>query len=198
MVTCAAAVNERMFSPYSLSDVMLYGNLWSTVTRGGFICGLCGKLLRDSLQATGAYLLLFAAAVISFIYIFKTSFVVAVKTGAGKARETAAELKSHIPAPTSNLDERPKRKGKPVATGIDLRKTETVLETKQGDRLIYVKKSALPKGGAAASDFWCENAPQNVKKSEGVGGPFDDFAEKNQPASKKTVKKQPKKTEADL
>ena len=198
VLTCAAAVNERMFSPYSLSDVMLYGNLWSAVTRGGFICGLCGKVLRDSLQAAGAYLLLFAAAIISFIYIFKTSFVVAVKTGADKARVTAAEIKSHIPAPSTEYDEKPKRRLKPETPSIDMRKTKTVLETKQGDKLIYVKKSALPKQKSLVSDFWQEGTPQNAKKQEEAPKVFDDFAEKKQPAAKKPVKKQQKKTEADF
>ncbi len=196
VLTCAAAVNERMFSPYSLSDVMLYGNLWSTTTRGGFICGLCGKVLRDSLQPAGAYLLLFAAAIISFIYIFKTSFVVAVKNGADKARVTAAEIKSLIPA--SEFDEKQRRRPNREAPSIDMRKTKTVLETKQGDKLIYVKKSALPKQKAIASDFWQVDSPKNAKKQDGSSKILDDFSESKQPASKKPVKKQPRKTEADF
>lgn len=158
VITCAISVNDNIFDLYKFSDTALYSELWNTPSAGGFVCGLCSKFLKESLQVVGTYILLIGIIIISFIVIYKKSFVSAVKHSADVAKETAEEIKNKLPSKTLDFEDDStssimRKKQKEKTPSIELKKTKTVLETKNGDRLILVKKSDIPKENKFLDDF---------------------------------------------
>lgn len=166
VITCALSVNDKVLDIYKFSDTTLYSELWNLPSSGGIICGLCAKFLKESLQVVGTYILLVGIIIISFIVIYKKSFVTALKHSANMAKDAAEEIKNKLPAKTFDFeeDEKPKKRKEKKEPSIELNKTKTVLETQNGDRLLLVKKSDMPKSKTFDDDFgW--NEPEKKIKS---------------------------------
>lgn len=201
VITCALSVNDKILDIYKFSDTALYSELWNLPSSGGIICGLCAKFLKESLQVVGTYILLVGIIIISFIVIYKKSFVNALKHSADMAKDAAEEIKNKLPAKTFDFDEdeKPKKRKEKKKPSIELNKTKTVLETKNGDRLLLVKKSDMPKSKTFDDDFgWNEpekkiksakrNKVETESENELLSDDFDVFIydEKKQEAKKKS------------
>ncbi len=203
VTTCALSVNDKILDIYKFSDTALYSELWNLPSSGGIICGLCAKFLKESLQVVGTYILLVGIIIISFIVIYKKSFVNALKHSADRAKDAAEEIKNKLPAKTFDFDfdedEKPKKRKEKKKPSIELNKTKTVLETQNGDRLLLVKKSDMPKSKTFDDDFgWNEpekksksvkqNRTENESEIDSFSDDFDVFIydEKKQESKKKS------------
>ena len=174
------------FPMYSLNETVLWRELWSVPSSGGIIIGGAAKALGSWFNHIAVYVALTGILIVSFIFIFRTSLVGVIRKGADRAMETAHAIKEKIPerqpraktldfddAVTVRKEEKPRKQD--GGSSIDLRKTSTVLRTKSGDELLYVRKGALKKGPETMDDFSGGKAVSGVPMTQ-----LDDFSERKQ------------------
>lgn len=191
-IACTVSVYLNEFADYAVTERLMFGQMWNAPSAGGFVFSVTARYLRYLLPPAAIYMFMAAALIASFILIYHTSVVGAVRTAGQKARETATGLRDRISAKAQERsssrtldfekDEKKPEERKPVrpeGSTIDLRRTSTVLETKDGDKLIYVKKGALREGTA-------DRGRTSVKPATKL----DDFSRKNKTYEKPAMKRQ--------
>ncbi|MBR2780643.1 MAG: cell division protein FtsK [Eubacteriaceae bacterium] len=189
-LTVSVYLNE--FADYALNERIMIRDMWTMSSSGGFLFSVAARYLRYLLPPAAIYMFLAVGLIASFILVYHTSVVGAVRTAGKKAKETATDIRERIsqkarersasrtldfekePAPRETSVSKPRVK---EGSTIDLRRTSTVLETKNGDKLIYVKKGALSPG-------------EGNTVPSGTAVKLDDFSQKHVPGEKSPRKRQ--------
>ena len=191
-VALAVSVYLNEFADYAVTERLMFRDMWGIPSAGGFLFSLAARYLRYLLPPAAIYMLLAVGLIASFILVYHTSVVGAVVSAGRKAKETATDIRERISqkaqervsSRTLDFEKEPKAPKAPVSgsrpkegSTIDLRRTSTVLETKNGDKLIYVKKGALSPG-------------EGNRIPAGSAVKLDDFSQKHVPGERSPKRRQ--------